>query len=266
VIVLQLVGVLLLVNAGLAAWMWRHRERQIAAAWHHLKRPLDLATSIPRIDRCIERLVAEYGVDSFAGEQRQELPKPTPWPSMLEELAQLAAQHWQVTLPPLDLRLCSGPVDGEFSGTFSENGQRWTASLRHDTPRGAPGLEGTNLYQIQIARAVFADPEALPVVMAHEISHLVLARDGVVVEGAGETEVLTDVATALVGFGRLMLRLRSREQRFFGPGINLSWRISGPGYLLPEELAYVLQRHEALRQEWNHRQAIAGRSPGELAT
>jgi len=110
VIVLQLAATLLLVNAGLAAWLWRRRERQIAAAWRQLKRPLDLATSIHRIDRCIERLLAEYGVDSFAGEQRRELPKPAPGRSILEELAQVAAQHWQVTLPPLDLRLRAGPA------------------------------------------------------------------------------------------------------------------------------------------------------------
>jgi hypothetical protein len=46
-----------------------------------------------------------------------------------------------------------------------------------------------------------------------------------------------------------MRRLRSRERRFFGPGIRLGWSISGPGYLLPEELDYILARQSQLLRE-----------------
>jgi hypothetical protein len=74
-------------------------------------------------------------------------------------------------------------------------------------------------------------------------------RDGVTAGDHGEDEVLTDVAAALVGYGVLMRQLRSRERRLFGPGAALSWSISGPGYLLPEELDYVLSRHEQLMEQ-----------------
>jgi hypothetical protein len=105
------------------------------------------------------------------------------------------------------------------------------------------------VHEIQVASWVLSDSEALPVVVAHEVSHLVLERDGVDAGSPGQNEVLTDVATALIGYGILMRRLRSRERRFFGPGIRLGWSISGPGYLLPEELNYILARQSQLLRE-----------------
>jgi hypothetical protein len=151
------------------------------------------------------------------------------------------------TLPPLQFRLLSDQEHG-FAGTFG-SGYRWAADLSDGRESTDPLVQWSGVHEIQVASWVLSDSEALPVVVAHEVSHLVLERDGVDAGSPGQNEVLTDVATALIGYGILMRRLRSRERRFFGPGIRLGWSISGPGYLLPEELNYILARQSQLLRE-----------------
>jgi hypothetical protein len=240
--------VALLINAALAAWQWRRRERQIRAGWWRLKSSLDLDASRPRIDRCIELLLAEYGLDTFSQPQIQELPSGrAAGTGSVAHYASLAAGRWQVTLPPLQFRLLSDQEHG-LAGTFG-SGYTWTADLSAARESTDPVVQWSDVHEIQVAPGMLSDSEALPVVVAHEVSHLVLERDGVDAGSSGHNEVLTDVATALIGYGVLMRQLRSRERRSFGPGIHLSWSISGPGYLLPEELDYVLARQVQLLRE-----------------
>jgi hypothetical protein len=161
--------------------------------------------------------------------------------------AKIAAERWQVTLPSLQFRLLDRG-EHRAAGSFG-TGVTGAADVNAGQDAAAPMVRWSEVKEIQVAPDVLSDREALPVVMAHEMSHLVLDRDGVNIGGFGENEVLTDVATALVGYGLVMRRLRSRERRWAGPGMRLNWSISGPGYLLPEELDYVLSRQsELLRQ------------------
>jgi hypothetical protein len=247
--------------AGLMAWKWHRRERHIRAAWRRLKASLDLATAKPRIDRCIELLLAEYGVDTFSQAQLVTLsPSNAADTGAVAYWARIAAERWQITLPPLELRVIAAK-GSRFAGTFTPGMPTWSAVVGGED-EFKPIIRANESYEIQIAAAYLSDAEALPVILAHEISHLVLQRDGVTTGHLGEDEVLTDVAAALVGYGILMRRVRSRERRHFGPGAALSWSISEPGYLHPEELDYVLSRHEQLMRE-----AAGGLvGPGDVAT
>jgi hypothetical protein len=241
----SLLVTLVLINTTLAIWQWQRRERQIRAAWQRLKSSLNLDASRPRIDRCIELLLAEYGLDTLSQPQMEEVPSVhTGGTGSAAHYALLAAGRWQITLPPLQFRLLDDQGHG-FAGTFG-SGHSWAANLTAGHESTDSLLQWSDVHEIQVASDILSDREALPVVVAHEVSHLVLERDGVDAGSIGENEVLTDVATALIGYGVLMRRLRSRERRYFGPGIQLSWSISGPGYLLPEELDYVLARQGQL--------------------
>ena len=245
---MRAVLILIALNAAFAAWQWHQRERQIRAAWMRLKSSLDLDTSRSRIDRCIALLVTEYGLDTFSQPQLEEVPSAAaPGTSGPAHYAQFAAGRWQVTLPPLQFRLLS---DSEhwFAGSYGA-GYSWGVDLNGGRDSTDPMVRWSDVKEIQVASDVLSDSDALPVIVAHEISHLVLERDAVDAGSLGQNEVLTDVATALIGYGVLMQRLRSRERRWVGPGMRLSWSISGPGYLLPEELDYVLMRRSELLRE-----------------
>jgi hypothetical protein len=243
----SLLVTLVAIYGALATWQWQRRERQMRAAWRRFKSSLDLETSRPRIDRCIELLVAEYGLDTFTRPQMEAVPSsPSAGAGLAAHYAQVAGERWQITLPPVQFRMLGRQGHG-FAGTFG-SGYSWTANPAAAQESPDRMVEWSDIYEIQLASSTLSDAEALPVVVAHEVSHLVLERDRVTTGRRAEDEVLTDVATALIGYGFLMRRLRSRERRFFGPGIQLSWSISGPGYLFPEELDYVLHRQEQLMQ------------------
>jgi hypothetical protein len=240
--------ILIVLNATFAAWQWYQRERQIRTAWQRLKASLDLDASRARIDRCIELLLIEYGLDTFTQPQLEEIPASDPMgTSAAAHYAECAAARWQITLPPLQVRLLSHN-EARVAGTFG-SGYSWAAALSAGQQGTEPILRWSDVKEIQLASDILSDTEALPVVMAHEVSHLVLERDAVDAGSLGQNEVLTDVATALIGYGGLMRRLRSRERRWVGPGMRLRWSISGPGYLLPEELDYVLTRRNHLLSE-----------------
>ena len=166
--------------------------------------------------------------------------------SSAAQYAQVAAQRWQITLPPVQFRMLGKQGHG-FAGTFG-SGYSWAAYPTAAQENPERMVEWSDIHEIQLASSTLSDADALPVVIAHEVSHLVLERDRVTTGRRAEDEVLTDVATALVGYGILMRRLRCRERRFFGPGMQLGWSISGPGYLFPEELDYVLLRQAQLMQ------------------
>jgi hypothetical protein len=242
---LGIVAVVLVINAALAAWQWYRRERQIQAAWRRLKSSLNLDRSGPEIDRCIELLLREYGLDTLTQPQLTELPSPEgPAVNSAAHYANIAAQRWQITLPPLQFRLLSRG-EHRVAGTFGE-GYAWVADLSQAPHEHRPLVDWSRVREIQLASDILSDREALPVVVAHEVSHLVLERDNLDAGSPGQNEALTDVATALVGYGRLMQRLRARERRFLARGMALGWSISGPGYLLPEEIDYVMARQAEL--------------------
>ncbi len=243
----SLLVTMVVIYGGLATWQWQRRERQIRAAWRRLKSSLDLDASRPRIDRCIELLVAEYGLDTFTWPQMEAVPSSSATgASSAAQYAQVAAQRWQITLPPVQFRMLGKQGHG-FAGTFG-SGYSWAAYPTAAQENPERMVEWSDIHEIQLASSTLSDADALPVVIAHEVSHLVLERDRVTTGRRAEDEVLTDVATALVGYGILMRRLRCRERRFFGPGMQLGWSISGPGYLFPEELDYVLLRQAQLMQ------------------
>lgn len=232
---------LVLAMATAPVLMLLAREYEIWAAWRQLRSSLSLESSRGLIERCYELLVDQYGIDTFAADQLKVTPASSGVGSeRFQRLADLAGDRWQVTLPPLSFRLVPSSRPG-VAGTYS----RTTGcgySLGH-TEDGSVDLEWSQIHEIGLSPSVLSDDEALPIVIAHEIAHLVLHRDGVTIGNESDDEILTDVATALVGFGELMRRLRSRTRRQYLNGKRLGWLVSGPGYLHAEELEYLLDLH-----------------------
>lgn len=217
------------------------RERRIARDWRTHRGTLDLEKTGPLIERCYRLLVDAYGADSFAAPWLAETPVPTAQGvEVYQELAEVAADRWQVTLPPLRFHLLQG--SGMVVGTYGR-GQACAVNYGPEQIPLRVDLEWTKTHEIGLARSLLSDREALPVVIAHEISHLVLRRDRVTTGDQSDDEILTDVATALIGYGHLMYRLRSRTRRFAVRKGGLGWQVSGPGYLHAEELAFLQELH-----------------------
>lgn len=234
----QIVFVIAGLNVGVMGWMILERERRIAAAWRRVRSTLDLERSKPLLDRCYDLLMAHYGADTFAVTQLEVTPAAGRHaPGAFEALAESAAARWQVTLPPIRFRLVPGGRR-EVAGTY---GMTEACGATVGEERAAT-LNWSETHEIGVAGGILGDADALVVVVAHEVSHLVLGRDRVTTGNRSDDEILTDVATALVGYGALMRRLKARTIRRAAPGRQLSWSISGPGYLHPEELDYVLAR------------------------
>lgn len=238
-VVLWIVGL----NAGLMGWMLLARERQIAGAWRRFRATLDLDRSRPLLDRCHDLLMSHYGADTFAEPQFDATPIiETIGPGRYQELAAIAGRRWQVTLPTIQFRLV--PADRpQSAGSF---GMARTCGATIDARRMVT-MATSEVHEIGLAGELLTDADALAIVVAHEVAHLVLWRDGVTTGDRDADEILADVATALVGYGSLMRRLRSRTVRRSIPGRLLGWSISGPGYLHPEELDHVLARSAQIR-------------------
>ena len=147
--------------------------------------------------------------------------------------------------PACEFRMLGKQGHG-FAGTFG-SGYSWAAYPTAAQENPERMVEWSDIHEIQLASSTLSDADALPVVIAHEVSHLVLERDRVTTGRRAEDEVLTDVATALVGYGILMRRLRCRERRFFGPGMQLGWSFLDRA-TCPGGLDYVLLRQAQLMQ------------------
>jgi hypothetical protein len=231
--------------AGLSmAWQWRARERAIRLALTRRDDPKHFERVAPLLDQCIDKLLAEYGTDTFARPQLSQAPPSEPdRSSYIRTILAIAADRWQVTPPAIDVSLLPAADRARASGTFSLTEQRWLMRLDKS---GALVPSADSAWSICIDPVYIDDDLFLTALVAHEFAHGVLHRDGVTMSTPGSDEILTDVATALVGFGGLMLDLQRRVQRGFGGGRQLTWSIGG-GYLSTLALEHVLERHQVFR-------------------
>ncbi len=120
--------------AGLMAWQWNRREHHIRAAWRRMKSSLDLDASRARIDRCIGLLLSEYGLDTFRRAQIVALNARGAESPSVEYCARLAAERWQITLPPLELRVLNAK-GSRFAGTFTSGTTAWSAIVSGEEAR-----------------------------------------------------------------------------------------------------------------------------------
>jgi len=122
-------------------------------------------------------------------------------------------------------------------------------------------------FFIEVHSRCQQDPERLVVVLAHEIAHIFLHRAKLQGDDGYETEILTDVAAVLWGFGAVMV-----ESSCYTQGLekrqNLTFLVTfsdSVGYLTPTEIVYVMAKQAmaagtplVLRGDYrfSHRQAL----------
>jgi hypothetical protein len=238
-----------LVIGGIAAGMisqWRGRERAIQRALQKRDDPWKVEAILPLLDECIDKLIAEYGTDTFSRNQVTDVP---PFAGDRRErvldLVHLAAHRWEVSLPTIQLSIVPHDERERTAATF-QNTAPWAFQASSSGTLARP--EG-QAWTICVDPAFLHDDLALIAIVAHEVAHGVLERDQVTLGEPGRDEVLTDVAAALVGFGQIMLQLQRRVERRFEPRGGLSYTIGGPGYLGPLELAHILARHKEVQAQ-----------------
>jgi hypothetical protein len=195
------------------AQLWRRRERLIRGAIAKRESQTRIEHDIPQLDQCVDRLVAEYGRDTFA---REQLADPPPRGQerrhYVATLLQLTAERWQVTAPPINVSLVPLRDRTTTAGSFVSTKADWLLTVGHTGKVIDPRLAG---WDIRIDPNYLDDDLGLTVIVAHEFAHGVLMRDRITLPGLGDDEVLTDVAAALCGFGGLMLSLQRRIVRGF---------------------------------------------------
>ncbi len=81
--------------------------------------------------------------------------------------------------------------------------------------------------------------KALGAILAHEITHFVLHTKGVNLTNTDENECLTDLASIMLGLGKLILN--GKEER-------TTYSVSTLGYLSFSELAYAYEEQNAIRR------------------
>ncbi len=121
-------------------------------------------------------------------------------------------------------------------------------------PAGQVEISAANEIFVEIQARHRSDPKAIAAILAHEIAHIFLHRNGVGFPVVFENEVLTDTTAAYLGFGPTILNASTPTPmldsapsgvNFFGESV-FPERIQGFGYLSLDEFAYILARRDAL--------------------
>ena len=224
-------------------WAWSRRERQLRAELRRRDDTDRLRALLPELDRHIDRLLEEYGADTFV---KPQLTLPNRGDrdarSYIHDIIELAAQRWGITPPPIELNVVPHEARSQLAAAFAEGSQDWVMHVSNDS---LVHPSQTLAWRIYVDPRYLKDHSQLVHMIAHEFAHGVLARDGVAVEDLEEDERLTEVATALVGFGQIMLDNQMRVLRGFD-GRHFTWHVGAGGYLWAPELRHVLSRHLAI--------------------
>jgi len=110
-------------------------------------------------------------------------------------------------------------------------------------------VDGECLYTVRVEN--LDDPMGLAAALSHEVAHAFRHHHGLVVDDEAEEEQLTDVTTVFLGFGVLTLNASYRYRaagELIGTMTVTTWSHSSMGYLPPEELAFLLAVHAAVRE------------------
>ena len=239
---LAVVGVTFGISGIGLLWGWSRRERQLRAELRRRDDPGRLRALLPQLDRHIDRLLEEYGPDTFAKPQLTLPPRgDKDARSYIHSVIELAAQRWEITLPPIELNVVPHEARSQFAAAFAE-GSHEIMHVSHDTHLTT---SETLAWRIYVDPRYLKDSSQTVHMVAHEVAHGVLARDGVALTDVEDDECLTEVATALIGFGQIMLDNQSRVHRGFN-GRHFTWQVGAGGYLWAPELRHVLSRHAVL--------------------
>jgi hypothetical protein len=223
--------------------VWRRRERLIHRELARRENQARIEAELPLLNRCIDLLIEEYGADTFARDMLLTPPaSDSDRRSYVRTLIAIAQERWQVTPPPINVSVVPIRSRDREAGTFASISADWIVSF---DPAGKVTHSDLPGWELRIDPRYLHDDLALSVIVAHEFAHGVLGRDGVALPGVADNEVLTDIAAALSGFGRLMLNLQRRVVRG-SRGKSLTWSVGGPGYLWPPALEHIIWRHKQL--------------------
>jgi|GEM_PF-4745862 len=102
--------------------------------------------------------------------------------------------------------------------------------------------------RIFIAEKSLDNDEKLAWLAAHEVAHLALA-DARLERLGRDTEEVADLATVVAGYGQLLLRHRYVEERLFGPGASLTWRVTQFGTLSKPAIVFARELRSRMRGE-----------------
>lgn len=153
-----------------------------------------------------------------------------------QEMARTMARHLGIT----DAQLIVG------FARLGDSGQSHAGEVEL-----GPGPE----YFITLSARYRDDPRDIPAVLAHEVMHVFLHRNGIRFPDPGKNEILTDTATIYLGIGWLMLmahRVEVTQDR------HARWTsTSRLGYISPAEMGYVLAKR-ALAFDENIEPYLAG--------
>lgn len=114
------------------------------------------------------------------------------------------------------------------------------AGLYHHDPAAKP--------HISINEAQLKDPMSLVAVLAHELSHIILLRPGLVDRSDADMEPLTDLLTVFLGFGIFTANSTFRFEQH-SDSTSQGWSARRLGYLSEELFGYALARFAFERGE-----------------
>ncbi len=109
---------------------------------------------------------------------------------------------------------------------------------------GRVELTNEDFYEVELHTKYKTDPQDIPAVLAHELTHVLLWRSGLWLDNTHLNEVLTDTACILFGAGWLSLAAHRTE---ITSSQNLETTTTKTlGYLSPNEIIWILVRRDAL--------------------
>lgn len=112
---------------------------------------------------------------------------------------------------------------------------------------GRVELHNGNDFFVELNSNLKDQPRTISAVLGHEVAHIFLHKHGLGFPETLDNEVLTDVASAMYGFGALMLdqfvQTETRNQLPDGR-VQITTHERAMGYLTPDELGWLLAKSD----------------------
>lgn len=230
--------VVLLLQVGLATYLWHARERELRRRRRAHDALFDRTRDAPRLTRWLQDVAQAFPAAARLPELESVQFEADRVGSAHQAVA-LAAQRFGYPRQQIELVIGQAPGLPHAAGAAVVATPSVSGVLDGDRLQltvSAPASSGPR--RLYLAEATLAQDELLAIVAAHEVAHLALA-DARLARSGREDEEITELAMVLAGYGPLMFRHRYVEQRITGPGRELGWRISGLGTLSQPAIAFL---------------------------
>ncbi len=199
------------------------------------------------IDRSFLRLASVVGVRRLL-EATVVLPTPEHFPDPYDE-SEIALRR---IFDRVATRMGVNPTDVDV--TLFASGHDLTKELvpfYSGKNSGAGGLyyhDTSARPHISVNEAELKDPMALVATVAHELSHVILLRPGLIARDDPDMEPMTDLLTVFLGFGIFTANSAFRFEQH-SDNTSQGWSARRLGYLSEEQLGYALARFAFERGE-----------------